>query len=69
MPEYSSGLLEKIKDYNYDVTYNPSFISQGSIIANIINPDIILIGNDNNNYEIRLLSKKILCCDIKLNIL
>ena len=51
MPEYSSGLLEKIKDYNYDVTYNPSFISQGSIIANIINPDIILIGNDNNNYE------------------
>jgi UDPglucose 6-dehydrogenase len=51
MPEYSSDILEKIKEYNYDITYNPSFISQGSIIANIINPDIILIGNDNNNYK------------------
>ncbi len=71
MPEYSSQLLEKIKDYNYDITYNPSFISQGSIIANIINPDIILIGNNNNNYEelIEIHKKVILNPDVKFKLM
>ncbi len=71
MPEYSSQLLEKIKDYNYDITYNPSFISQGSIIANIINPDIILIGNNNNNYEelIEIHKQVILNPDVKFKLM
>jgi len=51
MPEYSNSLLNKIQNYNYDITYNPSFIAQGSIINNIIKPDFILIGNNNNNYN------------------
>jgi len=61
MPEYSESLLKKLNDYNYDIIYNPSFISQGSIINNIINPDFILIGNNNNNYnDIIEIHKKII---------
>ncbi len=51
MPNYCNSLLNKINEYNYDITYNPSFIAQGSIINNIIKPDFILIGNNNNNYN------------------
>ena len=49
MPNYCSTIHSKIKDYNYNICYNPSFISQGSIIANITCPDMILIGNDNSD--------------------
>ena len=49
MPNYCNSLLNKLKDYNYDIIYNPSFIAQGSIINNIIKPDFILIGNNSNN--------------------
>jgi nucleotide sugar dehydrogenase len=47
MPEYCNTLLAKLKDSNYNICYNPSFIAQGSIINNIVNPDFILIGADN----------------------
>jgi len=44
MPEYCNSIYNKIKDLNYNVCYNPLFIAQSSIISNILNPDIILIG-------------------------
>jgi nucleotide sugar dehydrogenase len=43
-PGYCETLQEKLKDYNYKVSYNPEFISQGSIIKDQINPDNVLIG-------------------------
>ena len=52
--EYCDSIKEKLKSYNISLCYNPSFIAQGSIINNIINPDIILIGIDddgNTNYN------------------
>lgn len=49
MPEYTDTVIEKLKDYNYDVCYNPTFIAQGSIIENLKNPNIILIGGNNND--------------------
>ena len=49
MPEYCDKLSDKLKDFNYKLCYNPSFIAQGSIINNIINPDFILIGADDSN--------------------
>jgi nucleotide sugar dehydrogenase len=57
IPEYCDSIKEKLKSNNYSLCYNPSFIAQGNIIDNIINPDIILIGlddndNDNDNYNI-----------------
>lgn len=54
IPEYCNSIKEKLKSNNFSLCYNPSFIAQGSIINNIINPDIILIGIDddgNTNYN------------------
>lgn len=61
MPEYCDSILDIVKDYNYNIIYNPSFISQGSIIANIKNPDFILIGNNNEeNKELINIHRKII---------
>ena len=49
MPEYTNNILKKIEKYNYDVCYNPSFIAQGTIIKNLKNPNLILIGE--NRHE------------------
>jgi nucleotide sugar dehydrogenase len=50
-PEFCNYLLNKIQNYNYDICYNPSFIAQGTIISNIINPEFIIIGADNDIHE------------------
>jgi nucleotide sugar dehydrogenase len=49
IPEYCNSIKEKLKSNNFSLCYNPSFIAQGSIINNIINPDIILIGIDDDS--------------------
>lgn len=49
IPEYCNSIKDKLKSKNFSLCYNPSFIAQGSIINNIINPDIVLIGIDDNN--------------------
>ena len=51
IPEYCNSIKEKLKLNNFSLCYNPSFIAQGSIISNIINPDIILIGIDDNDND------------------
>ena len=52
IPEYCNTIKDKLKSNNFTLSYNPSFIAQGSIIANIINPDIVLIGiDDDDNLE------------------
>ena len=52
IPEYCNTIKAKLKSNNFTLCYNPSFIAQGNIIDNIINPDIILIGiDDNDNLE------------------
>ena len=51
IPEFCNTIKDKLKSNNFSLCYNPSFIAQGSIINNIINPDIILIGLDNDNYD------------------
>ena len=51
IPEYCNTIKEKLKSKNFTLCYNPSFIAQGSIINNIINPDIILIGLDDNDND------------------
>lgn len=44
MPEYCDSVQEKLKDYNYTVSYNPEFIAQGTILKNQEKPDMVLIG-------------------------
>lgn len=43
-PGYSDELQERLKPYNYFVSYNPEFIAQGSIIMDQQNCDNVLIG-------------------------
>lgn len=54
MPEYCNSIYKKLKDYNYKLIYNPLFIAQGSILYDIENHDMMLVGcldDDNNIIE------------------
>jgi len=56
IPEYCNSIKDKLKNNNYKLCYNPSFIAQGTIIGNIINPDIILIGIDDDSIYNKITS-------------
>jgi nucleotide sugar dehydrogenase len=43
-PGYCDDLHNRLKEYNYNVSYNPEFIAQGSIIMDQVNCDNVLIG-------------------------
>jgi len=43
-PGYCDTLQEKLKEYNYYVSYNPEFIAQGTIIRDQVMCDNVLIG-------------------------
>lgn len=47
MPGYCDSIKDRLNSINYDVSYNPEFIAQGSIINDQLNPDIVLIGEAN----------------------
>lgn len=44
MPGYCSGLADRLKKYNYKISYNPEFIAQGRIMHDQQFPDQVLIG-------------------------
>jgi UDPglucose 6-dehydrogenase len=46
MPEYTDSIAISLNELNYKVCYNPMFIAQGSIIHDLKNPPLILIGSD-----------------------
>lgn len=48
MPQYCDSVQEKLKDFNYIVSYNPEFIAQGTILKNQERPDMVLIGEGNS---------------------
>jgi UDPglucose 6-dehydrogenase len=49
MPESCNNVFKKIfkKNKNIGLCYNPHFIALGSVISNMENPDLLLIGSDN----------------------
>tara|TARA_R110001583_G_C5670137_1_gene410734 strand:+ start:4155 stop:5252 length:1098 start_codon:yes stop_codon:yes gene_type:complete len=49
MPGYCDEIQNRLKDYNYYVSYNPEFIAQGSILKDQENPDMVLIGGRDDN--------------------
>lgn len=55
-PGYCDILQEKLKDYNYFVSYNPEFIAQGTIIKDQVHCDNVLIG-EADEYAGKLISK------------
>jgi len=55
-PGYCDMLQEKLKEYNYYVSYNPEFIAQGTIIKDQVHCDSVLIG-EADEYAGELISK------------
>ena len=55
-PGYCNTLQEKLKDYNYYISYNPEFIAQGTIIRDQVYCDSVLIG-EADEYAGEMISK------------
>lgn len=49
MPGFCNELSKLLLPYNYLVSYNPEFIAQGTIIRDQLYPDMVLIGEANQN--------------------
>lgn len=47
LPGYTDTVYDRLKKYNWQVSYNPEFIAQGQIIHDQLHPDMILIGEGN----------------------
>lgn len=45
-PGYSDTVYERLKDLNWDVSFNPETIAQGSILKDQEKPDCVYIGSD-----------------------
>lgn len=65
MPEYTDSVIKKFEDSRntkISVCYNPTFIAQGSIISNLTNPELILIGGHQSSAinTIESIHKKII---------
>jgi nucleotide sugar dehydrogenase len=56
MPGYCDSLYEKVKEFNYTVSYNPEFIAQGTIIRDQLRPDMILIGEHDETVGDRIVN-------------
>ena len=48
-PGDCNDFQEALKDTGIDIFYNPEFIAQGSIITDLQNADMVLIGGDGNH--------------------
>ena len=44
MPGYCDSIKNRMESLNYEVSYNPEFIAQGTILKNQERPDMVLIG-------------------------
>lgn len=47
MPGYCDTIQDRLQPFGYTVSYNPEFIAQGSVMYNLVYPDILLIGEAN----------------------
>tara|TARA_R110002110_G_scaffold129820_1_gene309956 strand:+ start:5509 stop:6594 length:1086 start_codon:yes stop_codon:yes gene_type:complete len=48
MPGFCDQLQTELEEYNYNVSYNPEFIAQGTVIRDQLYPDMVLIGSRND---------------------
>ena len=49
MPGYCDTVQDRLQPYGYIVSYNPEFIAQGSVMRDLANPDIVLIGEESQS--------------------
>ena len=48
-PGYSNTVYERLEAYNWDVSYNPEVVAQGTILHNQEFPDAVYIGSDTSD--------------------
>jgi UDPglucose 6-dehydrogenase len=48
-PGYSDTVYEQLKGLNWDVSFNPETIAQGTILDNQANPDCVYVGSDTDD--------------------
>lgn len=46
-PGFSDSVYDRLKDYNYVVSFNPEWVAQGRIIYDQSYPDLVVIGESN----------------------
>ena len=54
MPGYSESAQARLEPYNYEVSYNPEFIAQGTILRDQRAPDMVLIGQSSSEAGDRI---------------
>jgi nucleotide sugar dehydrogenase len=45
-PGYADSVYQRLREFNWDVSFNPETIAQGTILKNQAEPDCIYIGSD-----------------------
>ena len=53
-PGYSDTIYERLKHLNWQVSYNPETIAQGTILKNQAQPDCVYIGADDINLRVEI---------------
>lgn len=54
MPGYCDSIKERLNTLGYTVSYNPEFIAQGTILRDQDHPDMVLIGQGNEETGLKL---------------
>lgn len=61
-PGYSDTVYERLRDYNWEVSFNPETIAQGSILSDQEAPDCVYVGSDSQDLADEILSVYINMC-------
>lgn len=71
MPNYVSGISEKLNKFGVRVCYNPEFIAQGEIIKGLEYADMVLIGADSDfaSDKLKEIYRKIMKVDPTFNVM
>ena len=64
-PGYSDTVFESLKNFNWQVSYNPETIAQGTILKNQARPDCVYIGSDNSKLSNEIVEIYEKMCDNK----
>lgn len=55
-PGYSDTVYERLREYNWNVSFNPETIAQGTILKNQSEPDCVYIGSDTDELAQEIVS-------------
>lgn len=53
-PGYTESVRKRLKPLNYKTSFNPEWVAQGTIVDDQIKPDVIVIGEEDNDEGIKI---------------